>query len=68
MIFLILVIAVAAFVIGQKYGSRVEKEAVAVALAAFTKAKTLLSAAIVKAQADARAEVARLEDLAKKYL
>jgi hypothetical protein len=61
-------VAVALFVAGKRYGARVEKEAVAVALAAFTKAKTLLANVIVKARAEAQAEAERLEVLAKKYL
>jgi len=60
--------AVAVFMLGKTYGARVEKEAVTVALAVFTKAKTLLTSVIVKAQAEAAAEVARLEALAAKYL
>jgi hypothetical protein len=62
------VAAVALFVAGKRYGAGVEKEAVAVALAAFTKAKTVLVGVVTRAQADAKAEVERLEALAKRYL
>lgn len=62
------VAAVALFVAGKRYGAGIEKEAVAVALAAFTKAKTVLANVIVKARAEAQAEAERLEALAKKYL
>ena len=68
MIFASVVIGVALFVAGKQYGARIEKGAVAVALAVFTKAKAALSSVIVRAQADAQSEVARLEALAKKYL
>lgn len=60
-------VAVVSFVAG-KYGARVEKEAVALALAGFTKAKIVLAGVIVKARAEAQAEAERLEALAKKYL
>lgn len=56
------------FIAGKQYGASVEKSAVAVALAAFTKAKTALTNVLTKAQADAKAEAERLEALAKKYL
>ncbi len=61
-------VAVALFVAGKQYGARVEKEAVAVALATFTKAKSVLAGVITKARAEAQAEAERLEALAKKYL
>ncbi len=61
-------VAVALFVAGKRYGARVEKTAVAVALAAFTKARTVLAGVITKARAEAQAEAERLEALAKKYL
>jgi hypothetical protein len=69
MIHVLVVVAVsAAFVAGQKYGSLIEKKAEIVALAAFDKAKAVLTRVLVKAQADAKAEAERLEALAKKYL
>jgi hypothetical protein len=61
-------IAVAIFFAGKRYGAAVEKRAVSLALAAFTEAKTLLGALVTRAQADAKAEVERLEALAKRYL
>jgi hypothetical protein len=69
MIYLIYgVVAVAVFLAGQRYGVCVEKSAITVTAAAFTKAKALLASAITKAQAEAKAEVERVEALAKKYL
>ena len=62
------VLTVTAFAVGTKYGARIEKQTVAVALAAFTKAKAALSRVIFTAQADAKAEALRLEELVKKYL
>ena len=62
------VVLAVTFVAGKQYGARVEKEAVAVALAAFTKAKSVLAGVITKARAEAQAEAERLEALAKKYL
>lgn len=59
---------VAVFIAGQKYGSRIEKKAVAVSLAAFSEAKSALSRVLTKAQADVKAEAERLDGLAKKYL
>ena len=59
---------VASFVLGTRYGARVEKEAVTVALSAFTKAKAILGNVIVKSKAVAAAELARLEAVEKKYL
>jgi hypothetical protein len=67
MIYVIAAVVVA-FVLGTAYGARVEKQAVAVSLAAFTKAKTALTNVIVKARAKAQAEAERLEALAKKYI
>jgi hypothetical protein len=61
-------IAVAIFYAGKRYGASVEKRAVSIALAAFTEAKTSLIALVTRAQTDAKAEVERLETLAKKYL
>lgn len=68
MIFLYLAALVVAFIVGKQYGARVEKKAVAVALLALTEAKALFARVVTKARADAQAEVARLEDIAKKYL
>jgi hypothetical protein len=62
------IVAVVAFGLGKVYGARVQKEAVTVALAAFVRAKAFLAGVIAKAQAEAKAEVARLEAVAQKYL
>lgn len=61
-------VAVVSFIAGQKFGARVEKRAVDIALAVFTKAKAALDKGIARAQADVKAEAERLEALAKKYL
>jgi hypothetical protein len=61
-------IAVVAFILGKRYGATVEKEAVAVSIAVFSKAKSALAGVIRRAQAEAKAEAERLESLAAKYL
>jgi hypothetical protein len=61
-------IAVVAFILGKRYGATVEKEAVAVAISVFSKAKAALGRVIVSAQLEAKQEVERLESLAAKYL
>jgi hypothetical protein len=69
MTFTLVVSALAtAFLLGKSYGAAVEKEAVAVSVAAFAKAKTILAGVIKRAQANAKAEAERLEELAAKYL
>jgi gamma-glutamylcysteine synthetase len=64
----VIVFALALFYAGKRYGARAEKAAVSVALAAFTEARSALRALVSRAQAEAKAEVERLESLSKKYL
>lgn len=59
---------VVTFVAGKLYGARVEKAAVDAALYAFAEAKYALIGVVTKAQAAAKAEVERLESIAKKYV
>jgi hypothetical protein len=68
MILAFVAVSATSFVVGKEYGARLQKEAVTIALAAFTKARVILANVIAKARAEAQAEVIRLEDVAKKYL
>lgn len=68
MILAFVAVSATSFIVGKQYGARLEKEAVTVALAAFTRAKSLLYSVITRAQVEARLEVERLEQVAKRYL
>ena len=60
--------AVVVFILGKRYGARVEEEAVELALYAFTRARASLVAATNSALVAIRAKEARLVGRVAKYL